>query len=294
MEKRLLEDLRTGGCDVVRYHSLKWYHLTRLNNRTHRKLLVVDGRVGFTGGLGIGDEWLGHAEDAQHWRDSHFKVEGPVVTQMQALFMINWVRVRATLVHSNEYFPELAPAGDQLAQMFNSSPRAGSENARAMYLFSIAAVRSYLLLGHSYFVPDALLIRTLVAAANRGVCVEIIVPGNLTDTPLVRRASRALWGPLLRAGVKIFEYQPTNFHVKVMTMDGIWSSVGSTNFDYRALRTNAEANLNVYDSRFAAQLERSFSEDKRRSREITLCEWQARSLHTKLADWFWSLFRTLM
>jgi cardiolipin synthase A/B len=139
MRRGMVKDLRAHGCRVMRYHPLKWYHLMRLNNRTHRKLLVVDGAVGFTGGIGIGDEWRGNAEDPDHWRDSHFKIEGPVVGQMQGLFMINWVRVRAKIEHSRHFFPELPVAGSQMAQMFNSSPREGSENARLMFLFSIAA-----------------------------------------------------------------------------------------------------------------------------------------------------------
>lgn len=291
MEEGLVDRLQSAGCEVERYHALKWYHLTRLNNRTHRKVLVVDGLTGFTGGVGIGDEWTGNAQDPAHWRDTHFKVTGPVVAQMQAVFMANWIKSRAEVEHTVDFFPEIAPTGNVLAQMFRSSPDDGSENIRLMYLLSIAAARRTLILEQSYFVPDNLIIEMMAAAAKRGVKVEVIVPGEHTDTKHVRRASRASWGPLLKAGVKIYEYAPTNLHAKVMVVDGLWSSVGSTNFDNRAFRLNDEANLNVYDAAFAAQMERTISADKKLSREITLQEWERRSLMTKLGDRFWALFR---
>lgn len=294
MAASLIEELENAGCQVVRYHALKWYHLTRLNNRTHRKILVVDGRVGFTGGVGIGDEWTGNAQDPLHWRDTHFRVEGPVVAQMQAVFMINWIKARATVEHTGDFFPALTAVGDQRAQMFHSAPDEGSENIRLMYLLSIASSRRTLRLTQAYFVPDDLLIDTLVQAALRGVRVEVIMPGDKIDTPGVRRASRARWGPLLRAGVKLYEYQPTNLHAKVMVVDDLWSSVGSTNFDNRAFRLNDEANLNLYSAPFAAQMTRTFEADKLACREITLSDWEARTPRVKFTDWFWSLFRQQM
>jgi len=294
MDAALLDQLTESGCAVERYHAPHWYHLTRLNNRTHRKLLVVDGRIGFTGGVGIGDEWTGNAQNPQHWRDTHFKVEGPVVARMQAVFMDNWIKARAKVEHTGDFFPPLAPAGNLSAQMFHSSPEGGSENIRLMYLLSIAAARHTLLLEQSYFVPDDLITDMLATAARRGVRVEIITPGPLIDTPKVRRASRARWGPLLEAGVKIYEYQPTTLHAKIMVVDDLWSSVGSTNFDNRAFRLNDEANLNIYDAGFAAQMTRTFAADKKVSREITLAEWRARPWFTKLTDRFWSIFRQQM
>jgi cardiolipin synthase len=294
MDEALLEQLKQSGCEVVRYHAPKWYHLTRLNNRTHRKLLVVDGLVGFTGGVGIGDEWKGNAQDPDHWRDTHFKVLGPVVAQMQAVFMVNWIKAQAVVEHTEDFFPALEPAGGQFAQMFHSSPDEGSENIRLMYLLSIACARESIVLEQSYFVPDDLINEMLVAAANRGVDIEVVTPGEHTDTPHVRQASRSRWGPLLRAGVKIFEYQPTNLHAKVMVVDGVWSSVGSTNFDNRAFRLNDEANLNVFDRDFAAQMIRTVTNDKRKSLEITLAEWEARPWTEKALDRFWSLFRQQM
>ncbi|HTO03307.1 MAG TPA: cardiolipin synthase, partial [Opitutus sp.] len=294
MDESLLEELKQSGCEVERYHAPKWYHLTRLNNRTHRKLLIVDGHTGFTGGVGIGDEWTGNAQDPDHWRDTHFKVRGPIVAQMQAIFMVNWIKARAIVEHTEDYFPALEPVGEQFAQMFHSSPDEGSENIRLMYLLSIACARESILLEQSYFVPDDLINEMLVAAAKRGVHIEVITPGEHTDTRHVRQASRSRWGPLLEAGIQIFEYQPTNLHAKVMVVDGVWSSVGSTNFDNRAFRLNDEANLNVYDREFAAQMTRTLANDKLKSREITLEEWRSRPWHVKLRDRFWSLFRQQM
>ena len=294
MEEALLEQLRNAGCKVQRYHELKWYHLTRLNNRTHRKLLVIDGRIGFTGGVGIGDEWLGDAQDPEHWRDTHFKVVGPVVAQMQSVFMVNWIKSHAVVEHTADFFPPIEPAGTQFAQMFHSAPDEGSENIRLMYLLSIACARESILLEQSYFLPDDLIIEMLVAAARRGVHIEVIAPGENTDTPHVRQASRSRWGPLLEAGIELYEYQPTNLHAKVMVVDGVWSSVGSTNFDNRAFRLNDEANLNIHDREFAAQMVRTMAADKTKSQRITVDQWKSRAWHVKAQDRFWSLFRQQM
>lgn len=277
MDESSLKELRDAGCEVVKFHPLKWYNLSRFNNRTHRKLLIVDGTIGFTGGVGIGDSWDGHAQDPEHWRDTHFKIEGPVVAQMQATFMGNWIKTTSTVQHSEAYFPPLKPAGKQIAQMFHSSPEEGSENIRLMYLLSIAAARHKILLEQAYFLPDSLATKMLVEARHRGVEVEVIVPGPLIDTKLVRRASRSSWGDLLKSGVRIYEYQPTNFHCKIMIVDGLWSSVGSTNFDNRSFRLNDEANLNIYDVGFAQKLEETFAADKTKTREVTLEEWSQRS-----------------
>jgi cardiolipin synthase A/B len=294
MDADVIDALKDAGCSVVRYHAPKWYHLTRLNNRTHRKLLIVDGRIGFTGGVGIGDEWLGNAQSPDHWRDTHFQAEGPIVGQMQAVFMANWIKATAIAEHTGDFFPALEPAGELFAQMIHSSPEEGSENTRLMYLLFIASARETILLQQAYFVPDNMVITALVEATRRGVKIEVIVPGELSDAPRVRQAGRARWGRLLEAGVRIFEYQPTNLHSKVMIVDGLLSSVGSTNFDNRSFRINDEANLNVYDAGFAQQLTRTHDHDRGLSREISLAEWQARSRWVRFTDWFWSLFRHQM
>ncbi len=292
MDAELLEMMEGAGVEVLKYHPVRWHSLDRVNNRTHRKLLVVDGRIGFTGGVGIADEWLGHAEDSLHWRDSHYRVTGPAVAQMQAAFMDNWIKTRSLVLHGTEYFPRIDTVGPHLAQVFKSSSDDGSESVRLMYLLSIASARRTIRLSASYFVPDSLAIASLIAARERGVEVEIIVPGRHIDAAMVRRASRASWGPLLEAGVRIHEFQPTMYHCKVMIVDDRWVSVGSTNFDNRSFKLNDEANLNVLDPEFAAEQIRVFEEDRARSKEITLEAWRARPWKEKLVERLASLLRS--
>ena len=292
IDSEIVRMMKDAGATVLRYHPLRWYNLGRLNNRTHRKLLVVDGEVGFTGGVGIADVWTGDAQDPHHWRDSHFRVEGPVVAQMQAAFMDNWIETHGEVLHAEEYFPPLRAVGPQCAQMFQSSAEGGSESVRLMYLLSVAAAARSIRLANAYFVPDRLAIRHLIDARRRGVEVEIIVPGPYIDTSVVRKASRACWGPLLEAGVAIFEYQPTMYHTKVMVVDDLWVSVGSTNFDSRSFKLNDEANLNVLDSELAAELAGYFEEDKVRSRRVTLEEWRCRPWRERLAERAAALLRS--
>ncbi len=291
MDASMIAEMERAGVLVVRYHPLRWYTLGRLNNRTHRKLLVVDGRIGFTGGVGIADNWQGDAENPDHWRDSHFRIEGPAVAQMQSAFMDNWIETRSEVLHGENYFPDLEPAGRHVAQVFQSSSNGGSESVRLMYLLSIAAAARSIRLASAYFVPDRLSVRMLVSAQRRGVQVEIIVPGQHTDTQLVRQASRGRWGPLLEAGVAIHEYQPTMYHTKVMVVDDCWVSVGSTNFDTRSFRLNDEANLNIMNSEFASSQVREFERDKSRSRRITLEAWQARPWRERAQDRLAGLLR---
>ena len=276
MDKDMLEQMATSGVEIRKYHPLAWYMLDKLNNRTHRKLLVVDGRVGFTGGVGIADEWSGHAQDPDHWRDTHYRIEGPAVAQMQAAFVDNWTEVSGRILDGVEYFPREEEAGSQLAQLFHSSNEGGAESIHLMYLLAIAAATKSIDLSMAYFVPDDLATGAIVAALKRGVRVRIIVPGRHTDASLVRQASRAKWGPILRAGGQIHEYHPTMFHCKVLVVDGQWTSVGSTNFDNRSFRLNDEANLNVLDAAFAARQLADFQADLAKSRRVTYDEWAAR------------------
>ena len=285
MEESLLATMQSAGVEIERYHPLRWYHLGRMNNRTHRKSLVVDGQVGFTGGVGIADKWDGNAEDPDHWRDTHYRVRGPVVAQMQATFIDNWTKVRGEVLHGLRYFPPLEPVGLAAAQMFMSSPTGGSESMHLMYLLAITSAASTIDIASAYFVPDALARNALVAAARRGVRIRILLPGPITDADTVRRASRADWGPLLEAGVAIHEYQPTMFHCKVMVVDGRMGSVGSTNFDNRSFRLNDESNLNVYEDAFAREQIAIFEKDLARSQQVTLAQWQARPWHEKLLEW---------
>ena len=291
LEGKYLEDLKSAGAEVEQYHPLRWYNITRLNNRTHRKLLVVDGKIGFTGGVGIADLWQGHAQSKDHWRDSHYQIEGPAVAQMQAAFTDNWIKTRAKVLFGSNYFPELKPVGDSRAQVFKSSQGEGSESVRLMYLLSIASATKTIRLQAAYFVPDDLAIATFVAARKRGVKIEIIVPGPHTDSKIVQSASRSLWGALLDAGVEIYEYQPTMYHCKVMIVDDVWVSVGSTNFDDRSFRLNDEANLNIYDASFAAEQVEVFEEDKGKSRLMTRGEFKNRSKIGKIFDKIAGMFR---
>jgi cardiolipin synthase len=282
MDEAYLISMQSAGVEIEYYHPLHWYHLTRINNRTHRKLLVVDGKIGFTGGVGIADVWMGNADSREHWRDSHYRIEGPAVAQMQSCFIDNWIKTRSCVLFGEEYFPELHSAQDTLAQVFNSSMGEGSESVRLMYLFSIACASKSIRLQAAYFVPDDLAIKTFVAARQRGVEIEIIVPGPIIDEHIVQHASRSLWPELLDAGVRIFEFQPTMYHCKVLIVDDLWVSVGSTNFDDRSFRLNDEANLNVYDAEFAIRQVKTFEDDKAQSRLITRNELKKRTRTQKI------------
>jgi cardiolipin synthase len=290
MESELLKEMKDAGVQVEKYHPLAWYTLDKLNNRTHRKLLVVDGRVGFTGGVGIADKWGGHAQDADHWRDTHYRLEGPAVLQMQAAFVDNWTKVSGTALHGEPYFPATHAAGSYYAQLFKSSIDGGSESTHLMYLLSVAAAEKSIDLAMAYFVPDDIAMDALVEALKRGVRLRMILPGPITDASLVRRASRAKWGPILKAGGQIYEYQPTMYHCKILVVDGLWTSVGSTNFDNRSFRLNDEANLNVLHGEFARRQLADFEKDLGNSRRVTYDEWSNRPLAEKAWEHFLALF----
>jgi cardiolipin synthase len=284
IDSGMLDEMRGSGIEIERYHPLHWYTLGRMNNRTHRKLLVVDGRIGFTGGVGIADEWTGHAQDPDHWRDEHFRAEGPVVAQIQAVFIDNWITTSGNVLRGPDYFPALVPVGDVPAQMFSSSPDGGGESMRLMYLMAITSAEQSIDVSASYLVPDELTRKALLDALARGVKVRLLLPGKYIDTELVRKASRAQWGPLLEAGCEIHEYEPTMFHNKIFIADGHLVAVGSTNFDNRSFSLNDEANLNVYDDAFAAHMTQVFEGDLEKSRRITLDEWRTRPWRERMMD----------
>jgi cardiolipin synthase len=284
MDQALLDELKDAGAQVERYHPLKWYHLARMNNRTHRKLLVVDGQVGFTGGVGIADNWDGNADSPNHWRDSHYRLEGPAVAQMQAAFLDNWVKTTGAVLQGEEYFPALASTGDAGAQVFTASPSGGGDSMLLMYLLAITAAEKSIDLSAAYFVPDEMTRSALLGALHRGVRLRLIVPGTRIDREIVRKASRASWGELLAAGAEIHEYQPTMFHCKTLIVDRQLVSVGSTNFDNRSFRLNDEANLNIYDEAFAARVTTVFEQDLGRARRITLDMWRDRPWQEKLLE----------
>ena len=284
MEQKLLDRMEDAGVRLHRYRPLKWYKVHRLNNRTHRKLLVVDGKVGFTGGVGIADHWQGRGQDPSHWRDSHYRLEGPVVAQLQAAFNDNWIKTTGELLNGADYFPELEPSGDMHAHLFIASPAGGSESMHLMYLMAIAAAEHSIDLAASYFVPDELLIEALIAATNRGVQVRIVLPGPHIDSEVVRIASKKEWGPLLDAGMKIYVYQRTMLHTKLLIIDREFISVGSTNFDMRSLRLNDEASLNLYDRNFAEELTEVFEADLRPTVDYTYAMWKKRPLRQKISE----------
>lgn len=292
MEESYLAEMKEAGVQIEKFHKPHWYNLARLNNRTHRKLLVVDGQVGFTGGVGIAPAWTGNAQDPDHWRDSHYLVRGPAVAQMQATFLDNWLKVTGKVLHGEAYFPAIAPAGGQKAQMFSSSPSSGSESMQLMYHLAITAAERSIDLSVAYFVPDNLTRKLLMDALARGVRVRLVTPGEHTDTETVKAASRATWGDLLQAGAEIYEYGPTMYHCKVMIVDQLLVSVGSTNFDNRSFRLNDEANLNVYDATFAQRQTQVFEDDIRRSRRVTYEAWLERPWSEKLHEKMTGLLRS--
>eukprot|EP01030_Chromulinospumella_sphaerica_P001071 gene1071-1048_t len=292
MEESYLAEMKEAGVQIEKFHKPHWYNLARLNNRTHRKLLVVDGQVGFTGGVGIAPAWTGNAQDPDHWRDSHYLVRGPAVAQMQATFLDNWLKVTGKVLHGEAYFPAIAPAAGQKAQMFSSSPSSGSESMQLMYHLAITAAERSIDLSVAYFVPDDLTRKLLMDALARGVRVRLVTPGEHTDTETVKAASRATWGELLQAGAEIYEYGPTMYHCKVMIVDQLLVSVGSTNFDNRSFRLNDEANLNVYDATFAQRQTQVFEDDIKRSRRVTYAAWLERPWSEKLHEKMTGLLRS--
>jgi len=286
MDDALLDQMKDAGVAVQRYRPLHWYNLSRMNNRTHRKLLVIDGRIGFTGGVGIGDEWQGHAQDPDHWRDLHFRIEGPVVAQIQSAFNDNWIKTSGEVLNGADYFPPLAPAGSMDAHMFVSSPAGGSESMHLMYLMVIAASEHSIDLDAAYFIPDELIIKALVAARHRGVRIRVLMPGKNTDSDAARVASKASWGPLLLAGVEMYEYEPTMFHNKMMIVDHEMVSVGSTNFDLRSFQLNDEASMNIYNRDFAERMSAVFEQDLKPTRRYTYDLWKKRPWKEKFKEKF--------
>ncbi len=275
---RDMQMLKDAGCqvEIFRYFNLQF------NERTHRKLLIIDGHVGFIGGVGISDDWDGDADEPDHWRDTQYRVEGPVVAQMQQAFLDNWAQTRGCVLHGEDYFPESARPGSYFCQVFQSSASQGADSARMMFLFSIAAARKSIRIANAYFIPDDLTISTLIEARERGVEIEVIAPGELIDQHVARYVGRSRWAGMLKAGIRFYEYQPSRYHCKYMIVDDRWTSVGSCNFDNRSLRLNEEANLNVCEPDFAARHMKIFEKDKANSREITWHDWKARPLAEKI------------
>jgi cardiolipin synthase len=297
IDSEYLTRMKDAGVELNLYHELPWYDpfrwkaLAGVEERTHRKILVVDGQIGFTGGAGIADIWMGNADSPDHWRDTQFRVTGPVVAQLQSAFVDNWLETGGELLHGDAYFPPLSRTGSERAQVFKGSPQEATENVELMVRIAIASARRSIELSAAYFVPDPGTVKALSQAAARGVRVQIIVPGSHLDSRLVKAASAALWGDLLRAGVEIYRYEPTMFHCKVLVIDDAFASLGSTNFDNRSFRLNDEVNLNVFDERFAAQQTRVFAQDLKHSRRVYYADWKERPWYQKGVNWFARGFR---
>ena len=291
-DENLIHLMTGAGVRFQRYRPIHWYTLDRVNNRTHRKLLLVDGLVAFTGGVGIADNWLGDARNPKEWRDNHYQIQGPSVAAFQAAFAENWLETSGETLQGEKFYPPLRPAGILGAQLILSSQPNGSEDMELMMLAAIAAAKDHLRIGMAYFVPDEIALQQIVDARQRGVTVDVIVPNSLTDVPIVRKASRYFWGQLLAAGVRIYEFQPTMYHPKLLIVDDVWASFGSTNLDERSLRLNDEATLNVYGKDFAQTQIDLFDSDLKQSRQISLAEWQARPLSEKVTDWLASRLHT--
>jgi cardiolipin synthase len=285
MSQDAIDALRAGGVRFEFFHPLHWYSLDRINNRTHRKLLVVDGQVAFNGGVGIADAWEGNGLQPDHWRDMQFRVEGPAVAQMEAIFGQNWLATTGEALLGPDYYPEVPCGGDLAAQAFASSPDGGSENMQLMYLMAIDGARRSIDLEAAYFVPDELTLTALRDAMKRGVRVRLVVPGPHVDSTVTRNASQAQWGAMLQAGAHIYRYQPALFHNKLMVVDGYLTIGGSANFDNRSFQLNDESNINIYGRDFAAHMTDVIDRDIGRSRELTLAQWRDRPWRQRMADW---------
>jgi cardiolipin synthase A/B len=289
-----LRRLREAGCRVHTYQALRWWALARLNNRTHRELLVIDGRIAFMGGAGISDFWAYPEKGRGHWRDTMVRVEGPAVSSIQGVFAENWTECCGEILAGEEFFPPLTPRGETHAVLIKSSPSDRATGSRIAFQALIDGAGQSLQISTPYFLPDGPLRRALVAAARRGVNVRVIVPGPPTDQRWVRYASRRLYGPLLRSGIRIFEYQPAMMHAKILIVDGVWATVGTTNMDPRSFEHNDEVNLLVCDRVIAERLGADFEDDLTRCHEITLDAWRQRPIWEKaLNPWVSILERQL-
>ncbi|MDN5861143.1 MAG: phospholipase D-like domain-containing protein, partial [Pseudonocardia sp.] len=282
MDDTLIRDMTDAGISVARFRPVRPYALTRMNNRTHRKILVADGEVGMIGGVGIADEWTGDAQDPEHWRDTHVRVRGPIVRGLQGAFAENWLEATGEVLVGPDHLPELAPAAEAGAmQLVRSSAGVGDTNVETLYFLAIACAAESIDLTAAYFAPRPAFVEALVEAAHRGVTVRVLVPGEHIDKEVVRVAGRAVYEPLLASGVRIWEYAPTMLHAKTITIDGAWCSIGSVNFDNRSFQLNDEATLCVQSTDVAEQLTAQFERDLAVSEEIVSDRWRERPLHRR-------------
>ena len=295
-ERRLDRDdrdaMERAGCRFVFFHRIAPWNRGALDRRTHRRLLVVDGRIGVVGGVGFADPWRGDADAKDHWRDTQLRVEGPAVEDLQGAFQENWSEETGETLAGEAFFPAPVRAGTSRAAVVASSSRYATADVERLYAVAVSAAERTIDIANSYFLPDADAVRALTDAVRRGAAVRVLVPGAVNDVPATKTAGRAAFGPLLAGGVRIFEYRGTMFHPKLMIVDGRFSTVGSANFDDRSFRLNEELNLVSGDPGIAAVLEASFGRDLARSRPYTEAEWRARPLGQRIAEWALRPFRS--
>jgi cardiolipin synthase len=289
----LLDRMREAGVDARKYRPIRLWTLHKIARRTHRKILVVDGTVSFTGGFGIADQWLGDARNPQEWRDMMVQVTGPASAQMQSIFSEDWTFTTGEILAGDKFYPRLAPAGEIEAQAIKVSRGDSSSLAAMLHYVAIRSARESIYIQNAYFVPERQIREALKQASQRGVDVRIMIPGRHMDQPLVRMASRRHYGDLITAGVRIFEYNGTMMHNKDSVIDGVFSIIGSINFDARSMHENAEASFAFYDREFGARMEAVFAEDESRCREISYESWKRRSIEQRLAEIVSSLFEPL-
>ena len=280
----ILQTLESGGCQVAWYNPIHWYTLGRYNHRTHRKSLIIDGDLAFTGGAGIADQWEGDAQDPAHWRDIQIRVEGPAVTPLQTGFADNWLLTTGELVSGPQYYPPTDRQGPLIAQSIISSPEVGASTVRVMYYLSIVCARKSIYIANPYFVPDEAGVDALVEAKARGVDVRVMVSGIHNDNWLARQNSVRLYGRLLEAGIQILEFNRTMLHQKTMVVDAHWATVGTTNFDNRSFAHNEENNVCVYDTGWAQRLHDIFLEDVGGCDRVTMEAWRQRGIVAKTME----------
>ncbi len=278
IDQQLVERWRRAGVHVGWFRPPRWYTLNKTNNRLHRRLLIIDGQVGFTGGTGVGEEWTGDAEDSEHWRETHLRVEGPAVRDLTGGFQENWAETTQRIL-TGHHLPDLPSFKDGIdVQVTRSSATKGSTDIEELFHSAIAGARRRLWVTTAYFVPPDAFIDALCAAVSRGVDVRILVNGPEIDKEIVRRAGQRSYGRLLEGGVRIFEYQQTMLHAKTLLVDGAWASVGSNNFSNRSLALNSELSFSLSNEGIVTQLEEHFRDDIEHSKEFDLSAWKNRSL----------------
>jgi cardiolipin synthase len=289
----LADQMKKAGVDIRTYHPIRPWNLLRIGQRTHRKILVVDGTVCFTGGLGIEDRWLGNARNPNEWRDTQVEVWGPVAAQMQAIFSENWTYTTGEILAGDKFYPPIEPAGNLEAQAIKVARGDASSLAKMLYFVAIQSAEKTVHIQNAYFLPDPQIREALVKAVQRGVDVRIMVPGKHIDVPVVRLASRSHYGELLAGGVKIYEYLPTMMHSKTAVFDGIFAIVGSINFDTRSMEKNAEESVTFWDRGFAAKVEEMFEQDMKNCRQIDYDRWKRRGIDDRFFEIFSGLFTPL-